>query len=308
MSETREVDYLKEDPPLSGQDWAVISLIAPEDMVSKKNLYYTNHFMVNDINKTITAQAIQMVKYLSVKFRNNLSSVMDRLQNSLDDDDKRLHELLQKACKDIEVDEDEFVGECRRKYELDEEEITDRYKIFIAENRQQLDREFDDAHEHVPSTRGIKVRGSYQRFEEAKTRAKYLTESVEPAIHAFVAPVGKWLPVDFETDEAQDQEYQLPQLNDLMKKYHDNIHAKQMHYQERKQAMEESARSDNKQSIKQRLQEKLRQRRNQKMKAELEAIQSSQSQSTHDPDTLIEKSSKSKKDKKHKKHKKRVVH
>ena len=65
----------------------------------------------------------------------------------------------------MEVDEDEFVDECRRKYELDEEEIMDRYKVYIAEHRQRLDREFDEAHDDAVSTRGFKVRGSYQVYK-----------------------------------------------------------------------------------------------------------------------------------------------
>ena len=73
-----------------------------------------------------------------------------------------------------------------------------------------------------------------------------LRDSVEPAIHTFVAPVGKWLPVDFEADEAQEQEYMLPQLNDLMKKYHEGMHARDVHYQDRKREMEEKATSSNK--------------------------------------------------------------
>ena len=277
MSQT---DYLKEDPPITGQDWTVLSIVSPNDMVSLKNLYYSNHFMVNDINKTITAQAVQMAKFLNAKLRSNISDVLDKLQASVDDDDKRAYDILNKRYSDMEVDEDEFIDECRRKYELDEEEIMDRYKVYIAEHRQRLDREFDEAHDDAVSTRGFKVRGSYQRLQDARARAKMLRDSVEPAIHTFVAPVGKWLPVDFEADEAQEQEYMLPQLNDLMKKYHEGMHAKDVHYQDRKREMEEKANSNNKKTYRDVLREKLRQKRNEKMKRELDELQQMQDGTT----------------------------
>ena len=277
MSQT---DYLKEDPPITGQDWTVLSIVSPNDMVSLKNLYYSNHFMVNDINKTITAQAVQMAKFLNAKLRSNISDVLDKLQASVDDDDKRAYDILNKRYSDMEVDEDEFIDECRRKYELDEEEIMDRYKVYIAEHRQRLDREFDEAHDDAVSTRGFKVRGSYQRLQDARARAKMLRDSVEPAIHTFVAPVGKWLPVDFEADEAQEQEYMLPQLNDLMKKYHEGMHAKDVHYQDRKREMEEKENSNNKKTYRDVLREKLRQKRNEKMKRELDELQQMQDGTT----------------------------
>jgi len=269
----QKTDYLKEDPPLSGQDWTVISIVNPKDMVVKKNLHYANKFLVHDINKTLTAQAIQMCKYLNSQVTKKIADVLEKLENSVDEEDKRLYHILNKRYRDLTVDEDEYVDECRRRYELDDEEIMDRYTMYLAENRQQLDREFDEAYDHAASTRGIKVRGNFQRYEDAKARAKAVRDEVEPAIHAYVAPVGKWLPVDFDADEAQDQEYQLPQLNELMKKYHDNIHAKNQHYRERKADMEEQARTRNKKTTREALREKLRQRRNEKMKRELEAQQ-----------------------------------
>lgn len=271
MTERRR-DYLKEDPPVTGQDWAVVSFVAPEDMVTKKTLHYVNRFMVADINKTITAQAIQMAKFLNASMRSKIDDVLDKLRSSVDDDDKRVYEILSKRYKEMEIAEDDFVGECRRKYELDEEEISDRYKIYLVENRQQIDREFDEAHDHVSSVRGIKVRGCYQDYKDAQARAKFVRDNIEEAIHAYVAPVGKWLPLDFDADEAQDQDYMLPQLNDLMQKYHENIHARNAHYNERKRELEASAHDGNKKTMKERLQQTLRERKNAKMRAELEAV------------------------------------
>lgn len=272
MSENRKTDNLKEDPPLSGQDWTVVSFVAPEDMVAKKKLHYVNNFMVSDINKTISAQATQMAKYLSAKLNKNLSDVLDKLSSSVDEDDKRVHDILKRQMEDIVVDEDEYVNECRRKYELDDQEIMDRYKVYVTENRQKMDREFDEAYDHVTSVRGIKVRGCFQRYEEARKHAKLMRDNVEPAIHAFVAPVGKWLPLDIDADEAQEQEYNEKALQDLMGKYHEGVHARNAHYADRKREMEDTAQRNNKMTAREHAQQVLRERRNKKMKAELEAL------------------------------------
>lgn len=268
-------DYLKEDPPIYGQDWVVVSLVAPENMVQKKNLYYTNNFVVDDINKTLSAQAMQMVKRLNVTWRNQFTEVKEKLESSIDEDDQRLAKLLNVKFKETEIDEDDFVDDCRRQYQLDDEEIKDRFKMYLVENRARLDRSFDEAHDHQTSIYGIKVRGSYQRYNDARDRAKYVRDEVEEVIHSFVAPVGKWLPVDFEADEIQDQEYMLEELNDLMGKYHENVQARNAHHRERKEEMGKNAHYHNSMSAKERLRKKMRERRNEKMRQELKDFEMS---------------------------------
>lgn len=168
----------------------------------------------------------------------------------------------------MEIDEDVYVEECRRRYGLDEEEILDKYKIFLAGDRTRMDREYDEANDNQTSLRGFKIRGTYSRLDDARNRAKYVRDNIEEAVHAFVVPVGTWFPVDMDADEVQDQDYMLPALNNLMGKYHEGTHARNAHYQERKREMEESAAQDNKSITKTRLQEKLRQKRNLKMRNE----------------------------------------
>ena len=264
-----KTDYLKEDPPVPGQNWSVMSFVNPKDHVLDKILYYANNFMVHDINKQITAQAIQMVKKLSVDMRKRISDVLDKLKYSLDDEDKNMCRILEKHYRDMRIDEDEYVEECRRKYELDTDEISDRYKIYLSESRTRLDREYDEAHDHQCSLRGIKTRGNFARLEDARDKAKYLRDNVEPGIHTFVVQTGTWFPIDMDADEVQDQDYMLPQLNELMGKYHEGAHARDAHYSERKREMQEASNQDSQKSVKTRLQEKLKQKRNAQMKQEI---------------------------------------
>ena len=259
MSDQCKTDYLKEDPLMPGQTYAVVSFVNPADRVLTKHLYYVNRFFVQEVNKTMAAQAVHMVKKLSVDMRAAINPVLDRLKASIDPEDKHMSRILEERFREMAIDEDDFIAKCRREYTMDEEEINDKYKIFLAENRLALDDAFDKEHDHVTSLRGFKVRGSFARLEDAKDRAKYLRDTVEQAIHTFIVPVGLWFPVDMDADEVQDQDYMLPQLNELMGKYHEGVQARNQHYQERKTEMETRGKAATK-STKERLQEKLKEK------------------------------------------------
>jgi hypothetical protein len=269
MSHDQKKDNLKQDPIVPGQDYCVFSFVNPKDHVLGKQLHYVNSFMVNDINKCITAQAIQMVRKLHVDMRKKVDDVLDKLKYSVDEEDKAMSRILEKRCREMLLDEDSYIEECRRRYELDQEELLDKYKIFLAKERTKLDREYDEAHDNQTTTRGIKFRGSYARYDDARDRAKYVRDNVEHGIHAFVIPIGVWVPIDMDADEVQDQDYMIPQLNELMGKYHEGTHARNQHYQERKREMEEDAANGNKLNTKERLQAQLRQKRNEKMRDEM---------------------------------------
>lgn len=267
-----KTDYLKQDPYIPGQNWSVISFVNPKDNVLNKMLHYVNKFMIADINKQLTAQAVQMARKLSVEMRGKITDVLDKLKYSLDEEDKALSRLLEDRYREMSIDEDGFVEECRRKYELDAQELEDRYKVYLSQNRVELDRAYDEAHDQQTSLRAFKVRGTFARLEDAREKAKYLRDEIEPAIHTFVVQSGTWFPVDMEADEVQDQDYMLPALNELMGKYHESAHARNMHYQERKRELQEASTQGNRKTVRDRLREKQRQKVNEKMKQELAEI------------------------------------
>lgn len=72
------------------------------------------------------------------------------------------------------------------------------------------------------TTRGLKIRGVFNTYEEAKKYAKYL-QSVDPDFHVFVGEVGKWLPWDPNANDVNDQVYADKRLNALMKKYKEGL-------------------------------------------------------------------------------------
>lgn len=288
------IDNLKEDPPLNGQRYAVVSFVNPTDMVLTKNLYYVNHFLCQDVNKMIVAQASHMAKKVNVMVNNCISAKLDKLKMSVDEEDKHMYRILNDHLKDLVIDEDEFVDECHRKYTIDEEEISDKYKIYIAENRTRLDKEFDDAYDDVCSVRGFKVRGTYDRYQDAADRCKYVRDAIEPGVHAYVVSVGTWFPVDMEADEIQDQDYMLPALNDLMGKYHEGMRARDAHYRERKRDMIDNSSSSGN-DTKSRLQKKLLERKHQKIREDVEQFKQQNASDVNSEQT------KKKKKRKHKK-------
>lgn len=261
-------DFLKEDPPVYKQDWVVLSLLKPKDKVVEKNIFYVNNFFVDDVNKTINAQATQMVKKLNSELYKKLRDELDKLKNSVNEDDKRVYDILFEKYKNILVNEDEYIDECRRLYTIDQTELMDRYKMFLVANRVALDNEFEAVFGDEPNVWGVKVRGSYGSYKDAELRAKDMRQ-YEEGFDVFAAPVGKWLPVDFESDEIGNQEYMEDQLNHLMGRYHENLQQKNDYFNKRKNEMVNNADATRADMTKNRLRQKLNEKRNNKLRQEI---------------------------------------
>ena len=101
------------------------------------------------------------------------------------------------------------------------ENIWECYQTYLQENEDTLEQQFQEQNEFQTSVRGLKVRGVYETEAEAKIRCQVL-QKFDKTHSVFVAPVGYWLPWDPNPDRIENQEYQLKQLNDLMKNYNQN--------------------------------------------------------------------------------------
>lgn len=90
---------------------------------------------------------------------------------------------------------------------------------------------------------GVKVRGGYSTYEEAKARADFLNKC-DPYHNIYIAEMGKWCPFDDDPEKAKDSEYMNKDLNKLMKNYwNQQTEAKQFH-ELRKQDMIQKALED----------------------------------------------------------------
>ena len=84
---------------------------------------------------------------------------------------------------------------------------------------------------------GIKVRGVFETYEEAKLRSEQL-QKLDKHHNIFVGEVGKWLPfnVDIGTMETEDDPvYREQALNQYMKAYKDSLKEEEVEEKERKE-------------------------------------------------------------------------
>ena len=85
-----------------------------------------------------------------------------------------------------------------------------------------IEHEFYELNDYKTTMRGIKVRGVYDSYKEATVRAQVLRRK-DPSFNVFVGQVGYWLPWDPECEAVPEQEYQEGKLNELVKKYKENL-------------------------------------------------------------------------------------
>jgi len=181
------VDLLEEDKPIAGQKFVCVSFCSPEQILKKKELFLFEEFLKKwDLNKSME-KFVQFLNFVSFKY--NVS--FDDLTN----------------------DFKEFVKE--EKETLSKSSFEDDYKSFLDNNEEELQKQFDIAHNFQTSTRGIKVRGAYPTQQEAELRAKMLRE-VDDKHDIFVGPVGMWMPWDPEAYKTGRVEYMEEELNKLM--------------------------------------------------------------------------------------------
>jgi hypothetical protein len=181
------IDLLEEDKPIAGQKFVCVSFCSPEQILKKKELFFFEEFLKKwDLNKSME-KFVQFLNFVSFKY--NMS--FDDLTN----------------------DFKEFVKE--EKENLSKSSFEDEYKTFLDNNEEELQKQFDIAHNFQTNTRGIKIRGSYPTQEEAELRSKMLRE-VDSNHDIFVGPVGMWMPWEPEAYKTGRVEYMEEELNKLM--------------------------------------------------------------------------------------------
>ena len=108
---------------------------------------------------------------------------------------------------------------------------------------QELESEFFEKNEFHTSMRGLKIRGSYDTYREATVRAQVLRKK-DPNFNVFIGQVGYWLPWDPAAEQIQEQEYQESMLNDLVKKYKENLESRDELYEQVKQERIQKAKKE----------------------------------------------------------------
>jgi hypothetical protein len=107
----------------------------------------------------------------------------------------------------------DFVKE--EKENLLKSNFEDDYKTFLDNNEEELEKKFNVSTNFQTSTRGLKIRGSYPTMEEAELRCKMLRE-IDSNHDIMVGPIGMWMPWDPEAYKTGRVEYMEEELNQLM--------------------------------------------------------------------------------------------
>ena len=187
-------DFLEVDQKVPGQNYCCMSFISPETVLEDKNKFMMSHFLTYMLGNKLEDEDQERIR----------QSLLSDVKNMVKKDDGLTH----KATQSI-------------------------YDTWLYSREDDLKEEFNKITDYQTSTRGVKVRGTYDTLKEAQIRAKILQKR-DPNFHVYVGQVGYWLPWDPSPDSITDQEYNEGQLNQLMSKYNENCSSRDDFYEKDK--------------------------------------------------------------------------
>jgi hypothetical protein len=194
-------DFLEQDQPVRGQNYACLSFLSPTDAVSSR-------------------EAFQVSKFLGA-FCDEASQVLaDAEKRASTEDDRRVLANLRE----------------RYAYVFDRTILKEEYDKYCATYAEQIKKDWSAQNDDAACVYGIKIRGAYETLAEAQSRAQQLKRS-DPNFSVYVCEIGCWVPWSPSPDEIADAEYSETQLNTLMKRYKDNMALKDEYYEARKREM-----------------------------------------------------------------------
>ena len=88
LENTNYIDLLDEDKPISGQKYACLSFISPEEHIKNKNLFYFEKFLNNFEFKKTFEKYTQFLNFLSYKYNldfNKLTKDKKNFHNKIKD-------------------------------------------------------------------------------------------------------------------------------------------------------------------------------------------------------------------------------
>ncbi len=199
-------DFLEADAAVRGQNFVCLSFISPEKVLKNKEVF-------------------KVTKFLEFLFKDS---------NSVDSEGKVIPSPAQIAREKMLKDPSSITYES----------VSEMYEDWKYTRDEDLEASFAEKNDFHTTTRGLKVRGVYETEREAKVRAQVLQRK-DPAFHVFVGQVGYWLPWDPSADGVAEQEYTEGALNELVKKYKENLQQRDDHYEEVKREKLERIRKEN---------------------------------------------------------------
>jgi hypothetical protein len=144
--------------------------------------------------------------------------------------------------------EDQYTNDMKDKMmnkevKVDYDTVKNFYEDWLFTRKEKLESEFYEESEFRTTIRGLKIRGTYDTHKEANIRAQVLRRK-DPNFNVFVGQVGSWLPWDPECEQVPEQEYQEEMLNELVKKYQENLENRDNMYDQLKEEQIKKAREE----------------------------------------------------------------
>ena len=202
MSENKKVeevdiDYLDVDDPIRNQNFVCISFLNPGDVIVNKEAFYFSRFLN--------------------KFSNDMKELFDNMEAKFPDNKET-----------IKVVRDNY------DYIFKPSAMSEQYAFFKNTTSEVIEKDYHAENNFRTSIMGIKIRGVYDRKEEAEKRVQQIRKK-DKYFNIYVADVGCWLPYETHIlSNVQEQEYDDQPLNTLMKHYKQNKDEKDALFDERK--------------------------------------------------------------------------
>ena len=194
---TKVVDYLDEDPSIKNQNYCLLSFISPDEILKNKESYY--------------------MKYFLKSFSTDMETLFNGLLTKYPDD----KDMLENIKSD-------------HSYLFNVDDLDQQYKFKKNINSEEVEKEFHKDNNFQTTISGVKVRGVFDTYEQAKNRSEFLHKK-DKNHNIFIGTVGCWCPFSPNPDDLLDQEYSETQLNTLMKEYKKNQNERDEVFEKRKQ-------------------------------------------------------------------------
>jgi hypothetical protein len=233
MSNKVVEDFLDEDDPISGQKFALVSFLSPENVLEKKELFFFERFLQS-------YEVEWKVKGLEEFLASKVAAINKELDDKAVQFEKEDKPDLASTCRSarIKIDavfEDYHAFVRQKQKDLNKTKIGTAWDDFLFKEQSKLEEEFHAKNNFRTSIRGFKVRAVARDEKEAEIRAKKLQGS-DKYHNIYCSEVGKWTPWDPKPHMVENHEYAQEELNNLMKKYKENEDHKTTFFDEQRKA------------------------------------------------------------------------
>ena len=228
---SNEEHFLRGDEEIPGQRICLISFLSPEDVLERKDTFFFQKF-VNQFEVTFKNKLLEQF------FAKTIQNVNDTLETHAVDFEKQDLSGCADTCRKSKLKIDSVLNDLGTFVKSNKDAVTcdsleESFGDYMFANKRSLEDEFYKKNEFRTSVRGLKVRGVFNSHEEAQAYCRQLIKK-DPLFNIYTVAVGQWIPWDPKPSELKNQEYAEDELNVLMKKYEENIDAREKFYSEKR--------------------------------------------------------------------------